>query len=325
MSHNVSNFDEDLAVIQTLDDEPNDVDGLSAQQLKAKFDQAALLLQKFLNEVLIPAHNGLDNDVNQRIDEVIEELKNVSEINAENLGAQNIALDKKGETTLADQYNTGELAPTVHGALGRILEMFLRKGGDTMTGDLSIEKLFPVFRLKSTQSGRTAEFNMGGDSYTSVYNRKDDKNYQGFYIPPETAGAVMQLVRCINGGRHVFNVIHTGNMEALNMAKVVAGSYTGTGETTKTLTFPFTPKLVYVATKVQGGAVGHLLVINGMEQGWNCFSDQNLTTGARATKLSWGEKSLTLLPKDPINSNERDTPEAAMNSSRYEYFYVAIG
>lgn len=46
---------DDLVIIQKLDDEPNDVGGLSADELKATFDQAGLLIQKYINEKLIPA------------------------------------------------------------------------------------------------------------------------------------------------------------------------------------------------------------------------------------------------------------------------------
>lgn len=47
-------MDEDLRIHQKLDDEPNDVGGLSAQELKEKFDQAGLAIQKYLNETHLP-------------------------------------------------------------------------------------------------------------------------------------------------------------------------------------------------------------------------------------------------------------------------------
>lgn len=49
---------EDLAVHQKLDDEPNDVGGLSAQELKEKFDHPALAIQAYLNEVHLPEAAG---------------------------------------------------------------------------------------------------------------------------------------------------------------------------------------------------------------------------------------------------------------------------
>lgn len=44
----------DLNIIQALDDEPNDVGGLSATQLKAKFDEAVGYIKTYLNDTLIP-------------------------------------------------------------------------------------------------------------------------------------------------------------------------------------------------------------------------------------------------------------------------------
>lgn len=47
-------FDGDMEIIQALADEPNDEDGLSAAELKAKFDRAGELLKAYLNETLLP-------------------------------------------------------------------------------------------------------------------------------------------------------------------------------------------------------------------------------------------------------------------------------
>jgi hypothetical protein len=43
-----------MAVIAALDDEPNDTGGLTASQLKAKFDEAATALQTYINDTHIP-------------------------------------------------------------------------------------------------------------------------------------------------------------------------------------------------------------------------------------------------------------------------------
>ena len=50
----IRTLDEDLSIIQKLDDEPNDVGGLSAAELKARFDAAGLAIQSYINETLIP-------------------------------------------------------------------------------------------------------------------------------------------------------------------------------------------------------------------------------------------------------------------------------
>lgn len=50
----LKNFDYDMDIIAKLDDEPNDVGGLSANDLKAEFDKGGNLIKRWINEVLIP-------------------------------------------------------------------------------------------------------------------------------------------------------------------------------------------------------------------------------------------------------------------------------
>jgi len=47
-------LNDDLNIIQKLDDEPNDVGGMSAQELKAAFDKAGNSIQGYLNDTLLP-------------------------------------------------------------------------------------------------------------------------------------------------------------------------------------------------------------------------------------------------------------------------------
>jgi hypothetical protein len=46
---------DDLNIIQALSDLPNSEDGLTAEELKAKFDAAGLAIQNFINNTLVPA------------------------------------------------------------------------------------------------------------------------------------------------------------------------------------------------------------------------------------------------------------------------------
>ncbi len=47
-------LEDDLDIVQKLDDEPNDVGGLTAAELKAKFDEAGNIIKEFLNKTLLP-------------------------------------------------------------------------------------------------------------------------------------------------------------------------------------------------------------------------------------------------------------------------------
>lgn len=55
---------DDLHIIALLDNEPNDVGGLSAEELKAKFDEGSLIIQAYINEVLIPELAGENGAAN---------------------------------------------------------------------------------------------------------------------------------------------------------------------------------------------------------------------------------------------------------------------
>lgn len=48
-------FSKDMSIIAKLDDEPNDVGGLTAVDLKARFDEGGEALKEYINNVLIPA------------------------------------------------------------------------------------------------------------------------------------------------------------------------------------------------------------------------------------------------------------------------------
>lgn len=51
----IPKFTKDLSVIQKLSDLPNATDGLTAAELKAKFDEAGLAIQNWINNDLLPA------------------------------------------------------------------------------------------------------------------------------------------------------------------------------------------------------------------------------------------------------------------------------
>lgn len=56
----ITNFAKDMDIIASLDDQPNDIGGLTAAELKAKFDEGGKAIQEYINNVLIPEVLGLD-------------------------------------------------------------------------------------------------------------------------------------------------------------------------------------------------------------------------------------------------------------------------
>lgn len=64
----IPEFTEDLNIISRLSDSPNTGDMLDAQELKAKFDKAGLSIQKFMNQILIPAINNFKPEGNSGVE-----------------------------------------------------------------------------------------------------------------------------------------------------------------------------------------------------------------------------------------------------------------
>lgn len=56
----ITNFTKDMDIITSLDDQPNDIGGLTAAELKAKFDEGGKAIQEYINNTLIPEVLGLD-------------------------------------------------------------------------------------------------------------------------------------------------------------------------------------------------------------------------------------------------------------------------
>ena len=99
-------LDGDLNIIQKLDDEPNDVGGLTSDQLKAKFDESGNVIKKYINETLIPAVLASDATEAERTaaeqtrqsNEETRKSNEAARVTAETARAEAEALRKSNET-----------------------------------------------------------------------------------------------------------------------------------------------------------------------------------------------------------------------------------
>lgn len=57
----IPEFRDDLNIIAELGDNPGTDNGLTTAQFRAMFDKAGLIIQKFINEVILPAMNASNN------------------------------------------------------------------------------------------------------------------------------------------------------------------------------------------------------------------------------------------------------------------------
>ena len=107
----VPTFDEDMDIIQKLDDEPNDVGGLSAEQLKAEFDSAGNKTKAFINNELLPAIIAEELTEEARAAAEAERVANEQErVSNEN---ERIASEEKRETEILKVENLTVEAATL--------------------------------------------------------------------------------------------------------------------------------------------------------------------------------------------------------------------
>lgn len=120
----------DLNIIQALDDEPNDVGGLTADELKAKFDAAGLAVKEYLNGTLtvelddsLAGKVGTGTTINgkplsgnitlAKSDVGLGNVDNTSDANKPVSTAQQAALDTKADkTNVLEKTNTTAFTPT---------------------------------------------------------------------------------------------------------------------------------------------------------------------------------------------------------------------
>lgn len=69
----LTKFEKDLNIVSALDNEPNDVGGLTSEELKAKFDEGSKAIQKYINETLIPETEAAVEEVRGEIEGAVNE------------------------------------------------------------------------------------------------------------------------------------------------------------------------------------------------------------------------------------------------------------
>ena len=95
-------FEDDLVIIQKLDDEPNDVGGLTAAELKAEFDKGNLTAQKYINETLIP--RILADDLTEQARQAAESERVSNEI--ERVANENARIEAESARSAAEAGRT---------------------------------------------------------------------------------------------------------------------------------------------------------------------------------------------------------------------------
>lgn len=185
----------DLANISKLDDEPNDVGGLSAAELKAEFDAAAETLQSFVNSHITELESstaagnvgalGLDGTTASNVQAVIVAIKALIDA-CETQAAATSALSLKEDKTVTAQHyksvtfnaNTGIFTFTRENGSTTSIDTALEKVATNWTYDAATQSLVLTLADGSTQSVSLSAFiteNEYLDSDTLDFSVSDHK------------------------------------------------------------------------------------------------------------------------------------------------------
>lgn len=211
------------------------------------------------------------------------------------------------------------------------------KSGDTMTGSLTIShSSYPDLDIKNTGSGSITKIRNTAHR-TQIMSQEDDSNYRALTLNDKSvttdAGSILQIQQ-IDGGVQTaaYNVLHTGNLSNLGIARIATGSYVGTGtygsDSPNSLTLPFEPKLLMIAPAAYG--------IDFEDTNTSTFFYESAIWFAGTTKLSYrdsGSSYVTAYCTFSASGNTiswySDTANGLartqLNTAGTKYAYIAIG
>ena len=215
-------FNDNLNIIQTLTDEPNDLDGLTAEELKAKFDEAGNLIKNYLNNKLRPFVNG----VNQSLEDLTEEFLAGSdaglayENHLDNRTAIALLLNYARQVAWSlDDVAREDLLD--HSVAISLLLNYARQTA-WRTDVLETATVQEVGTVSLTNSLRFP-FNNSQKS-VALANRRDNTSYVVVITAVTGTGNIGEIEvtdRLVNG----FKIRHTGSANAVTVTYAVIGGY----------------------------------------------------------------------------------------------------
>lgn len=161
----LTRLEEDLRIHQKLEDEPNDVGGLSAQALKEKFDQAGLTIQGYLNEVHLPEEE-------QAVAGALEEARRYTDEKVVELGR-------------------GDMAAAVYDTKKRRKDVY--DYTDEKVKELKADRGRGVSVFVGTSDVRSKDSETAVDSFTSMVDPKGlwSEEEKAFIVPEGAVAAVV--------------------------------------------------------------------------------------------------------------------------------------
>lgn len=230
-------------------------------------------------------------------EEGVEYLGVVTSINGQggdvNISASDI---DAAEKTHASQHAANGSDPITPAAIGA-----LNKAGDTMTGDLTIEKGNPKIVFKNATKGNCGFFE-AGTNRVLLASTTDDTNSVGRFLSfhnnnNASLRQAIQLTERTSSGDKDYDILHTGNKPS--------GSYTGNGDATM--------------RTIEMGGFGYAVLVWNASGGFALVSNGAITQyGSTITGL-WGDEGYY---KNGIMTIA--TTNSLLNASGVTYYYQVL-
>ena len=189
--------------------------------------------------------------------------------------------------------------------------------GDIMTGSLTIQNSsYPDINLKNTGSGSATKIRNSAHR-TQIMSQEDDRNYRVLTLYDKSVApnpADFLKISQVEGGveKAAYNILHTGNLSDLGIARIETGSYVGTGTNGSRLTFNDVPKLVFV----WGSGHSPLVWTTGMSKCTLAGGD------TYDLDISLSDKTLSWVYNTLVSGENR--PYHSLNSEGETYGYAAF-
>lgn len=209
-----------------------------------------------------------------------------------------------------------KLSPEEIKSLQESVKTFVAKGGDTMTGPLIIDKATAWGQLVlHSPSGYYRSFETN-DSVVRIDVRDEQLTSARRYLEicsntfEADVAKSLRLIQELDGTAFASHVLHTNN---INNFVVSSGSYTGTGEETKTIPIRKTTQIVIIHGYNGVSTRTLCLAVRGANEPF-CDNYKDISTFV----VTWSDESISITRRTGDQSDW-------YNNSKFEYDYVVIG
>ena len=245
----------------------------------------------------------------------------------------------KLSAALIDVISRAELGGDLDARINAESAKKVSKSGDTITGYLSIAgETYPKLFIRDTTNGSVGQiqhFNHllqiiateAGSTSNSRQIMLSDK------VNKSSLSDALRLVETKDGAQASYNILHTGNVSDLGIAKVATGSYTGTGvggeNNPNSLTFAFVPKVVMICgdgTQLLYGTSSGAHPVFGVL--WDQLSSEyKEISGNRynGMQVKATDKTLSWYRAMGVSDDVEEVARQQLNTSGKVYRYVAFG